>query len=196
MLHAIVHIIQQDESILQMVENNADRIQIGFRDQEQELPAVYVELDSNDPTNSKGATSVMDKVRVSVTAMAFDYGSVWRLVQLIREAIDQYTGNVFSGNDEVAIDLIRYVTENDNYYQLPSSIYQKTHIYEVHVKRDGSITSIPGGDCEPVTIIDQDDNEIATVGSGGSYQVLVVSEFVDSTLTTEPTDVIIDNPFV
>ena len=72
-----------------------------------------------------------------------------------------------------------------------------------HTDSDGSPVELPGmvpfvatpsgGPCDPVTIIDQDDNVIDSVASGGTYQVLVISAIVDP-LTAAP-DAIIDNLF-
>lgn len=74
-----------------------------------------------------------------------------------------------------------------------------------HTDSDGSPVTLPamapfvatpgggGGPCDPVTIIDQDDNVIDSVASGGQYQVLVISAIVDP-LTPTP-NAIIDNLF-
>ena len=48
-----------------------------------------------------------------------------------------------------------------------------------------------GGPCEPVTIVDQDDNEIAEVPAGGTYQVIVVSGIDGGVSNTSYTNSII-----
>lgn len=69
-----------------------------------------------------------------------------------------------------------------------------------HTDSDGSPVTLPGmvpfvstpggGTCLPVTITDQADNTVATVASGGSYQVLVAGAIVDP--LTPAADTIID----
>jgi len=185
-INAIVHILQQDASIELLVDDSIDMF---FREQGVALPSILVEKDTSEPIDSKGTSSLMDRNRVVVTAFSESYGTAHRVMLLSREALDGYVGNVFSGDDQVAIDHIRFVSDSDDYYDLPEGIIQITHIYNVDVKRTGSVVQ---ANCSPVSIVNQDNVEIDSVAAGGTYEVIELSGIQDDGSATY-TNSIIDN---
>ncbi len=81
-----------------------------------------------------------------------------------------------------------YVYEQDSTTNLNWTLADR-FVHEVMVEVVGAATADPDPtdpcdgvvDCDPVSITDQDDNEIASVDSGGTYQVFVLDSVNDET---------------
>lgn len=108
---------------------------------------------------------------------------------------------VFDGDEsslQLPVQPIPFEEENEailSGWNTPITIVVPYELNSCDIPWGDYVPPSDGGDCLPVSIIDQDDNEIASVESGGTYQVLVVSTIRDTTFTSIPTDSIIDNPF-
>lgn len=178
MILAVRKIIIDDSNITNLVD--AENVFVNKREQITPLPAILLEVDGNNPNETKSAASGLDEWDMVITVFAENYSDAWVISEEVRLSIDQYTGNVTVAapvSASIGIARIVYQGQSEDHFEQQEGIHFISERYKVSQLRDGAQMEYPLGD--PVRILDQDDNLLAEVDPGGSYHVFVLDEVND-----------------
>lgn len=99
--------------------------------QENSFPAVVYYIISNTPEETKEAGSVVDLIRVQISAFDYSYATLQTLCQAIRDAMVSLGGEV--GN--VSIDTVRLSDETE-LYEEDTKIYHKAMDYLIRINNN------------------------------------------------------------
>tara|TARA_R100001443_G_scaffold3277_2_gene10400 strand:+ start:3465 stop:3905 length:441 start_codon:yes stop_codon:yes gene_type:complete len=106
-----------------------------FTDPETVTPSILYEINNTEPTLVKGQTSPVDVFQVSITVLNDSYAQSQELSNLVRSALDNFSGV----NSSVNVDNIYFIDEDDNFIQNvhegQSGIFVVDQLYKIRVKQ-------------------------------------------------------------